>query len=450
MGDVAELKGGYAFKSKDYTESGRFVLRTVNITDDGRITKNGATFISENDASEYERFSLKEHDTLFVMVGATLGKTGYITHGDLPALLNQNMWVVRSKNHQVTDPRFLNYWFSETVKSTLGWATGSARGFVRRDDYRSLPFPNISLAEQKRIAHILGTLDDKIALNREMNATLESMAQALFKSWFVDFDPVIDNALRAGNPIPEPLKNRAKTRKEVISDPDYHPSPHAHLFPDTFIETEDLGWIPEGWELSSIGDEIKIVGGGTPSTKNPEFWDSGIHYWSTPKDFSSLTTKIVLESSRKVTDAGLAKISSGLLPINSVLMSSRAPIGYLAINKVETAINQGFIGMICNKNLPAEYVIYWADSCMDDIKGAASGSTFAEISKKTFRTLPVLKPKDSIVKAFAGITKSYFDKIEETLKHTTTLTKLCDTLLPKLISGELSVPQAEQMLNDES
>lgn|ERR1035438_7160610 len=121
LDEVAELNGGYAFKSEDYTSSGRFVLRTVNITESGRITREGATFVDEGRAEEYERFSLKPMDTLFVMVGATLGKTGIITPRDLPALLNQNMWVVRANPLKV-NPLFLHYCFTEASKTQVGFA----------------------------------------------------------------------------------------------------------------------------------------------------------------------------------------------------------------------------------------------------------------------------------------------------------------------------------------
>ncbi|MDD2978051.1 restriction endonuclease subunit S [Aquabacterium sp.] len=108
LDDIAELNGGYAFKSEEYTDKGHFVLRTVNITDDGRICRDGAAYVSPAAAKKYERFLLKDLDTLFVMVGATLGKTGLVKSGDLPALLNQNMWVVRARTDQV-DPLFLHY-----------------------------------------------------------------------------------------------------------------------------------------------------------------------------------------------------------------------------------------------------------------------------------------------------------------------------------------------------
>ena len=131
LGDVAELSGGYAFKSSQYTERGRFVLRTVNIRDDFSITLEGATYISEEDAAQFSRFSLKDKDTLFVMVAATLGKVGYVRSDVLPALLNQNMWVIRAKPGCI-DPAFLHFCFRELSKVPLAWVSGSARNFLRR------------------------------------------------------------------------------------------------------------------------------------------------------------------------------------------------------------------------------------------------------------------------------------------------------------------------------
>ena len=129
----------------------------------------------------------------------------------------------------------------------------------------------------------------------------------------------------------------------------------AALFPDHFVDSE-LGEIPAGWEVSKIGCEVDIMGGATPSTKVPSFWDEGRQYWATPKDLAKLSSPVLLETERKITDAGLNTISSGRLPIGTVLLSSRAPIGYLAIAEVPIAVNQGFIAMVCEKRLPNVYV----------------------------------------------------------------------------------------------
>ena len=326
--------------------------------------------------------------------------------------LGQNLVILRSVGERVFPP-YLRW----VVRSPQWWAEvgkylnpGAIFESLKCADIPKFNIPLPPLPEQKAIAHILGTLDDKIELNRRMNATLEGMAQALFKSWFVDFDPVIDNALAAGNPIPDELAARAclrashrqaEVRRSALranaegrmlnaerEDSSTHHSSlstHHSLFPAAFQQTESMGWIPEGWEVSTIGEECDTVGGGTPSTRNPDFWDDGEYPWVTPKDFSALQDKVLLSSSRFLTREGLNKVSSGLLPIGTVLMSSRAPVGYLAITQIETAINQGFIAMICNGKLPPEYILQWANSRMEDIKQASSGSTFAEISKKGFR-----------------------------------------------------------------
>ncbi|MCB1989801.1 MAG: restriction endonuclease subunit S, partial [Burkholderiaceae bacterium] len=168
LDEIAELNGGYAFKSEEYTNEGRFVLRTVNITDDGRISRSGATYVSPESAKKYERFLLKDLDTLFVMVGATLGKTGLVKAFDLPALLNQNMWVVRARNDQV-DPLFLHYAFKVFSKPMSSLASGSARGFVKRDDFRQMKIRIPEIRVQREISNLLGAVDDRITLLRETN-----------------------------------------------------------------------------------------------------------------------------------------------------------------------------------------------------------------------------------------------------------------------------------------
>jgi type I restriction enzyme S subunit len=160
LGDIADLNGGYAFKSSDYTESGVFVLRTLNIDPNGNITKRKATYVSKTRMEEFDRFKLLENDILFVMVGATLGKTGVVREADLPALLNQNMWVIRAKSDLI-DPQYLYFVFTRYSKSLLSGAAGAARAFVKRDDFRNLMVPVPSLEEQKKIVVQLDSMQSK-------------------------------------------------------------------------------------------------------------------------------------------------------------------------------------------------------------------------------------------------------------------------------------------------
>ena len=174
LGDIADLNGGYAFKSSDYTESGVFVLRTLNIDLNGNITKRKATYISKSRMEEFDRFKLFENDVLFVMVGATLGKTGVVREADLPALLNQNMWVIRAKSDLI-DPHYLYFVFVKYSKSLLSGAAGAARSFVKRDDFRNLKVPVPSLEEQMKI---VARLDSMRAKTAEMVAAYDAKLTA--------------------------------------------------------------------------------------------------------------------------------------------------------------------------------------------------------------------------------------------------------------------------------
>ena len=278
------------------------------------------------------------------------------------------------------------------------------------------------LAEQKAIAAVLGALDDKIELNRRMNATLEAMARALFQSWFVDFDPV-----------------RAKLdgRPPAALDP-----ATAALFPASFQDSE-AGHVPKGWTIQPVGEVVDCVGGGTPSTAEPKYWEGGTHHWTTPKDFSSLQAPVLLDTDRKLTDAGIAKISSGLLPAGTLLLSSRAPVGYLAIAAMPVAINQGFIALKCNDRASNFFMLNWCQTNMAEIESRATGTTFAEISKQNFRPIRVVLPPKELMAAFTAKVAPLYAQITANLHQSRTLATLRDTLLPKLLSGELSVPELE-------
>ncbi len=278
-------------------------------------------------------------------------------------------------------------------------------------DLVSLPIVLPPAPERQAIAAMLGALDDKIELNRRMNATLESMARALFRDWFVTFGP---------------------TRARMEGAEPYLSPDLWSLFP---ARLDDEGK-PEGWEISTIGDEVRVVGGSTPSTKEPDLWDGGIK-WATPKDLSTLAAPVLLETSRTISAAGLAKISSGQLPVGSLLLSSRAPIGYLAIAEVPVAINQGFIGMICDKRISNVFAWLWTLENMEAILAKSNGSTFQEISKGNFRPLPVVVPSAPVMHAFDAIAQPLYERIAKNERESRTLAQTRDLLLPRLMSGQI-------------
>jgi type I restriction enzyme S subunit len=321
------------------------------------------------------------------------------------------------------NPRFA-YYLIQTL-DLAAFNSGSAQPSLNRNFIYSIPLRVPARHEQDCIVELLCSLDDRIALLRETNATLEAIAQSLFKSWFVDFDPV-----------------RAKMEDRA---PEGMDEATAALFPDSFEESA-LGLVPKGWRVMPIGDAVDAVGGATPDTKNPAYWEPAVHCWTTPKDLSGIAAPVLLDTERKLSDQGLAKIGSGLLPVGTLLLSSRAPIGYLALTQVPLAINQGYIAMPPGGLLPPLYMLFWCRQNMENIKGRANGSTFMEISKKAFRPIPALVPSPEIIQAFTEIAGRLFDRLIENEKQAQTLATLRDTLLPRLISGQLRLPEAEALL----
>jgi type I restriction enzyme S subunit len=257
-----------------------------------------------------------------------------------------------------------------------------------------------------------------------MNRTLEELGAVLFRSWFVDFDPVV---------------TKATGRQPAHLRPDL-----AALFPATFQDSP-LGSIPHGWEVEPIGDVVKVVGGGTPSTNEPKFWNGDIA-WATPRDLAALSDPVLIATERQITPAGLEQISSGLLPKGSVLLSSRAPIGYTAIADIPVAVNQGFIALLCEGSLPNYYVIEWVRENMETIEGNANGTTFMEISKGNFRPISAVVPSPTVVAKFMEIVSPWWRQIIHNVRESRKLSALRDTLLPKLLSGELRVKSAGKLV----
>ncbi len=264
-----------------------------------------------------------------------------------------------------------------------------------------------------------------------MAAGLEEMARALFQSWFVRFDPVrakMEGRWRKGESLPG------------------LPAALYDLFPARLVEAEQ-GQIPDGWRVSTIGEEARVVGGSTPRTECPEFWDGDVN-WATPKDLSGLTAPVLLETGRKITREGLAKISSGLLPVGTVLLSSRAPIGYIAISDVPVAVNQGFIAMVCERLLSNAFIWLWTGENLPEILAKANGSTFQEISKSNFRPIPVVVPQKPLLRTFDYHVQPWLARIVALERERSTLITLRDALLPKLVSGAIRLKDAEAFLKE--
>ena len=393
----------------------------------GRILDIKVPRVDAAKASELSRHRLRLGDMLFARRGAqATGLSAIVDERFEGALCGTGALLLRVQSTRV-DPRYLSMFLSS--EAAYVWlrthAVGAVMPNLNTAIIQALPISLPRIHEQQRIAGFIGALDNRITLLRETNATLEAIAQALFKSWFVDFDPV-----------------RAKMEGRT---PEGMAEATAALFPDGF-ETSELGEVPRGWRVMPVGDAIEAVGGATPDTKNEAFWEPPVHCWTSPKDLSGIAAPVLLDTERKVSNQGLAKIGSGLLPPGTLLMSSRAPIGYLALAQVPLAINQGYIAMLPGGLLPPLYMYFWCRQNMDGIKGRANGSTFMEISKKAFRPIPVLVPSPELMNAFTATADALFARLTANEQQAQTLSTLRNTLLPRLISGQLRLPEAQAAL----
>ncbi|MCL4555491.1 MAG: restriction endonuclease subunit S [Gammaproteobacteria bacterium] len=320
---------GSQLHASDYVSLGVPVIMPINLVDN-RISLDDVAYITDDDANRLAKHILKAGDIVYSRRGDVTRKA-LITEKEEGMFCGTGCLLIRP-GYKV-ESKFLAYFLS--TPSSKEWiirhAVGATMPNLNTSILSKVPLLLPDFSMQKRIAKILGDLDNKITLNRQINQTLEAMAQALFKSWFVDFDPVKAklSALAAGGSAND--ANLAamsaisgKTTEQLLTLKTTHPDQFqqlyttADLFPSEMVDSE-LGEIPKGWEVSEIGKEVTVVGGGTPSTSNSDFWENGDVFWATPKDLSSLSDKVIIDTERKITQQGLSKIcrvSTGWMSYN--------------------------------------------------------------------------------------------------------------------------------------
>lgn len=426
LGRICEVQGGAIqtgpfgsqLHTSDYKESGIPVVMPTNIGNGG-IIEDGIARINQSDVDRLSQHKLRLGDIIFSRRG-DVTKNALIRPREVGWFCGTGCLKVRLGDESTATAKFISHYLRlpDIKEWLIRHAVGATMPNLNTGILSAVPIHLSPLQTQLEIAAMLDALDDKITLLRETNTTLEAIAQALFKSWFVDFDPV---------------RAKAEGRESEGITPEI-----SALFPSEFEESVK-GEIPKEWGVVTFGDIVDVVGGGTPSTKEPAYWEGGTHYWATPKDLSGMDTPVLLDTERKITDAGLRKISSGLLPVGTLLMSSRAPIGYLAIAEMSVAINQGFIAMKPKASISNLYLLHLVRSQMDEIKSHSNGSTFMEISKSVFRPLRVIAPPTSVIHAFDSIVRSLYERLVDNQRQIGSLTELRDTLLPRLMSGKIKL-----------
>jgi restriction endonuclease S subunit len=294
--------------------------------------------------------------------------------------------------------------------------SGSAQASLNRNyiypTVIRVPDPN----EQRAIAHILGTLDDKIELNRQMNETLEAIARALFKSWFVAFEPVRAKAEGRGSGLPQPI---------------------ADLFPDSFQDGEQ-GEIPKGWETQAFADTVEMIGGGTPKTSVADFWNGDIP-WFSVVDAPTPSDVWVVDTEKRITHEGLVNSSTRLLPLGTTIISARGTVGRIALAGVEMAMNQSCYGLRSKTGNYGSFTYFATRELVTTLQQRAHGSVFDTITRDTLAGVSVVMPSAPVIEAFETMVHPALERIRIAVHCSRTLSTLRDTLLPKLISGEMRV-----------
>lgn len=345
----------------------------------------------------------------------TIGKVYFIREDFWP--LNTTLYV---KDFKGNDVRFISYFLQQ-----IDFDSCSDKAAVPGVNRNHLHMVNVSippLPEQKAIAHVLGTLDDKIELNRKMNETLETMARALFRSWFVDFDPV---------------HAKAEGRKPAGMD-----AATASLFPDSF-EPSPLGPIPKGWSEKSFADTIDILSGGTPKTSVAEYWHGDIP-WFSVTDTPTAGSVFVIDTEKKITPAGVENSATQIMPVGTTIITARGTVGNTALAGVPIAINQSCYGLRGKAEKRGFFTFFATRAAISTLQQRGHGSVFNTITRDTFAGVKVIAPPKVLVEAFDEKSSPLLDRIYVNLFETRTLTFIRNSLLPKLLSGDLRIKNAEQ------
>ena len=356
LGEIAQIQTGpfgSQLHKSDYVDDGVPCIMPTNIGKNLDVISDGIAHISENDAQRLSRHLVTAGDIIYARRG-DIEKCAYIQE-------QQNGWFcgtgcLRIRINKDADSHFIAYQLS--TSEAKSWIVGNAVGTTMLNLNSSilsdLPVLLPSLFTQRHITAILKSLDDKIEVNRRINENLEQQAQALFKSWFVDFEPFKDQP---------------------------------------FVESE-LGMIPQGWRVGTLEEIGDVIGGSTPSKAKPEYYTEDGIAWLTPKDLSVSNAKFTDRGEIDITQEGYNSCSTKLMPKGTVLFSSRAPIGYITIAKNDICTNQGFKSVVPSYAGTA-FIYCYLKAATPNIENKATGSTFKEASGSLMKSLQlVIAPKD--------------------------------------------------------
>lgn len=401
LGNYFRIRHGYAFKGQYFTEEGTHIV----VTPGNFYEKGGFRFVAEK-AKYYsgdipESFILQENDLIVAMTEqgpGLLGSSAFIPESNR-FLHNQRIGLVTDLDTNGIAKAFLYYLFntSRVRNQIAASASGTKVKHTAPNRIYAVRVQLPSITVQKRIASILSAYDGLIENNLRRIELLEDAARQVYKEWFVKLN-----------------------------------------FPGR-EHTKMVDGVPEGWTQKTFADICETIGGGTPSTTVPEYWEDGNIPWVTPTDITRNKCIVLTQTAKRITELGLKKCSARMLPPNTILMTSRASVGFFGVIDIEVCTNQGFISIIPHSSHHSAYLLYNLMNRVDEIRLRATGSTYKEISKSNFREMPIVLPSDTLLHSFQNNVRDMIQQIRLLKKQIDILEIAKSMLLPKLMSGEIAV-----------
>jgi type I restriction enzyme, S subunit len=383
---------------------------------------------------------------------STVGSIGEVAISEGVGCIAQNVIGLRP-DKKIIDGNYLYYLLKNpSMKMRLtGLDISSVQPSIKVPHLLNLEVELPRLEIQKTVSVTLSSLDKKIELNRQLNQTLEAMAQALFKSWFVDFDPVIDNALAAGNPIPDAFAAKAARRQHLLNTTTNSTQPPAQplpadlrqLFPSSFQEIEEMGWVPEDWSVCPLGSLISVKRGGSPRPIHDYMVEHGLP-WVKISDATASDTRFIQQTKGFIKHEGLNK--TVYLKKGALILSNSATPGLPKFLELDACIHDGWL-YFPQKEVFSDYYLYQLFLVIrDQLIQQGNGSIFTNLKTDILKAHMLVKPSKSVLTIFDGQLRAIHEKLLCLGRETKSLIDLRDSLLPKLLSGQLRIPDAEALL----
>ena len=457
LAEYATIQGGYAYKSTDFLKTGKFkVLKIKNIRF-GYVDYSETDFISDQLSKKTEEWKTKPKDILISMTGSgpnapasLVGRVARVGENEPISFINQR--IGRVIVNEKVDSDFIYYLLSQKSSQEyfVNNSTGSANQVnINGNTIISLEVPCISFEESKKIAQILNAFDDKIQLNTQINQTLEQIAQALFKSWFVDFDPVRAKVQALSDGLSLEQAELAamqaisgKTPEELTALSQTQPERYAELaetakaFPCEMVEVDGVE-VPKGWEVKALSDLGQIICGKTPSKSNKEFYGNDVPFIKIPDMHNQV---FITQTTDNLSVAGANSQSKKYIPPKSICVSCIATVGLVSMTSKRSHTNQQINSIIPNNEQTSEFLYLSLKQPLmtKHLKDLASGgSATLNLNTSTFSKIEIITPSKEIIDIFYKKVCYFFEKILSNSIENKRLSKTRDLLLPRLLNGEI-------------